>query len=328
MVHSPGRISNGLYDSPVHVPHDDQGVAELSAASTPGPWTVSDLEEWRRTFPPDGIQYDLNATNDSGTIVANAYTFRFPWSPPGEFRVDVLVRPDHRRRGLGGELLSRIADFAAQHGATRLTGVVRVDDEASVRFVKARGFRVERHEYESMLDLTKWDESLFAAKVSELEKAGIRFLSFTDHPCEEPLYELAKRNAQDLPGYEPGTEYPSIDEWRKRWLEDPDSPLDCIILAVAGENPVGVTRIGKYNETGTMKTWHTSVLREFRGKGIALALKIMSIRAALRHGAHTLVTNNDSRNVSILRVNEKLGFVPKPGVYHIQREVLTPPAPI
>jgi len=131
-----------------------------------------------------------------------------------------------------------------------------------------------------------------------------------------------------LPGYEPGTEYPSIDEWRKRWLEDPDSPLDCIILAVAGENPVGVTRIGKYNETGTMKTWHTSVLREFRGKGIALALKIMSIRAALRHGAHTLVTNNDSRNVSILRVNEKLGCVPKPGVYHIQREVLTPPAPI
>src|SRR5690606_33819987 len=33
-------------------------------------------------------------------------------------------------------------------------------------------------------------------------------------------------------------------------LEDPDTPLDCIIIAAVGEEPVGVTRMGKYNDAG------------------------------------------------------------------------------
>lgn len=42
---------------------------------------------------------------------------------------------------------------------------------------------------------------------------------------------------------------------------------------------------------------------------------------AQRYGAGTLYTDNDSTNAPILRVNEKLGFKPMPGVFHMQRAV-------
>jgi GNAT superfamily N-acetyltransferase len=68
-----------------------------------------------------------------------------------------------------------------------------------------------------------------------------------------------------------------------------------------------------------MNTWHTSVFREHRGKGITVALKLLSIGTALRYGAPALVTNNDSRNTGVLCVNSKLGFEPMSGVYYAQR---------
>ncbi len=212
-------------------------------------------------------------------------------------------------------------DFAVRHGATTLTAIVPEDEPAAVRFAEALGFSTERHEFESRIELDTWREEAYADKPAAVESLGIRFFTYADEPCEEALYELAKRNFVDLPGYTDDTGYPPVDEWRKRWLEDADTPLDCIIIAAVGEEPVGVTRMGKYNEAGDMKTWHTSVAREHRGKGIAVALKIFALRTAKRYGAGTLYTDNDSTNTPILRVNEKLGFKPMPGVFHMQRGV-------
>lgn len=303
---------------PYQIPADDAGVAALSAACYPDPWTVADIEDWRRTFPADGLEYDIVATDSNGRTVAHAQAYRYPWTPHGQFSVNVLVHPDVRNRGLGKSLFAAIANFARQHEATLLTGIVQADDAAAVHFANTLGFAIARHEFVSKLDLTTWQESAWDDKVAEVEAQGIRFFTYAAAPCEAELYELAKRNYVDLPGVDPTAEYAPLDEWRKRWLEDPDSPLDCIVLAASGETLVGVTRIGKYNEASDMKTWHTSVLREHRGKGIARALKIMSIRVARRYGASTLLTDNDSRNASVLRVNEKLGFTPTPGVYHVQ----------
>lgn len=306
---------------PYRVPDDDVGTAALSAACNANPWTVADIEEWRRTFPADGIECDFVAVDANGDIVGHANACRYPWSPPGQFALSVTVHPRARGRGLGKQLFGRVRDFAVQHGATTLTAIVPVDEPAAVQFAEALGFSTERHEFESRIELATWREEAHADKLAAVESLGIRFFTYADEPCEEALYDLAKRNFVDLPGYTGETRYPPIDEWRKRWLEDPDTPLDCIIIAAVGEEPVGVTRMGKYNDAGDMKTWHTSVAREHRGKGIAVALKILALRTAQRYGAGTLYTDNDSTNAPILRVNEKLGFKPMPGVFHMQRAV-------
>ena len=55
----------------------------------------------------------------------------------------------------------------------------------------------------------------------------------------------------------------------------------------------------------------------WRGRGIALALKLLAIRAARRYGARYLRTNNDSENAPMLAVNRKLGYQPAPGYYRM-----------
>jgi RimJ/RimL family protein N-acetyltransferase len=53
----------------------------------------------------------------------------------------------------------------------------------------------------------------------------------------------------------------------------------------------------------------TGVLRAFRGNGVATALKLRGIRYAQEHGNRRLWAVNDSVNVAMLALNQKLGFV-------------------
>jgi len=300
------------------VPDDDLRVAALSAAANPYPWTVADIEEWRRTFPAGGSEHDLVGVDDAGEVVGHAQAHRYPWTPAGRFAVSVLVHPRVRDRGLGHLLYSRVLGFVREHAATQLTTTVRADDQASLRFAEARGFAIDRHECEPRLDLANWQPDASSDPVAALEAQGVRFLAYADEPREAELYELVQRNARDIPGHDPDAGPLPLDTWRQRWLEDPDSPPEGLILAVADDRLVGVTFMGRYNEAGELKTWHTSVAREFRGRGIAVALKHLAIREAIRRGAPALWTSNDSRNVAMLRVNAKLGFEDTPGVYYLR----------
>ena len=63
------------------------------------------------------------------------------------------------------------------------------------------------------------------------------------------------------------------------------------------------------------------VRREYRGRGIALALKLLAIDFCRRSGAARIRTNNDSENAPMLAINRRLGYVPEPGWYVLRREV-------
>ena len=52
----------------------------------------------------------------------------------------------------------------------------------------------------------------------------------------------------------------------------------------------------------------TGVRREARGKGIAMALKLRTVRYAQGKGVEHIKTWNDQRNEPMLRINDRLGF--------------------
>jgi GNAT superfamily N-acetyltransferase len=56
----------------------------------------------------------------------------------------------------------------------------------------------------------------------------------------------------------------------------------------------------------------TGVLRDYRGKGIAMALKLKAIAFARQRGIKQIKTWNDSSNRPMLRINEALGFAKQP----------------
>ena len=54
----------------------------------------------------------------------------------------------------------------------------------------------------------------------------------------------------------------------------------------------------------------TAVHRNCRGNGVAMQLKMASIRLARERGFHTLETDNHEQNVAMRSINKALGYEP------------------
>ena len=82
---------------------------------------------------------------------------------------------------------------------------------------------------------------------------------------------------------------------------------DACFIAVQGEQYLGYSALTVADEARTQAgSGGTAVRPEFRGLGIATALKARCVRWAQDHGVRRLVTA--SGNAAMIRVNERLGF--------------------
>ena len=85
------------------------------------------------------------------------------------------------------------------------------------------------------------------------------------------------------------------------------------IVAVKDNKYVGSTDITVYPKADPHKGWTggLGVLKEFRRKGIATALKIKAIEALLKKGITEIRTDNEENN-PMYKINVALGFKPVP----------------
>src|SRR5205085_2500645 len=75
------------------------------------------------------------------------------------------------------------------------------------------------------------------------------------------------------------------------------------------------------DEPGRLLQRITAIHAEYRGRGIALALKLKTIAYAQQHGFHEIRTAVESNNPSMLAINAKLGFVQGPGLVLFEKRL-------
>jgi RimJ/RimL family protein N-acetyltransferase len=190
-----------------------------------------------------------------------------------------------------------------------------------VGFLERRGFIEDMRMWTSAIDLTEFDPSLYAAEVAAVEALGIQLRSFADLGYDDPnvrrrIYEIlmAVREDVPLPPNDERTET-SFETWWER-AGRPDLLADGYFVAVADGQYVGMSNLWRSPEADEARTGITGVRREWRRRGIALALKVRSLEFAKAQGFRRVVTENETNNRGMIAINDRLGFVKRPAYVH------------
>jgi GNAT superfamily N-acetyltransferase len=300
---------------------DAARAAELINLEAREPISSKQMRERLASSTGDaGDVYRVLAVTDGGRAIGYGHMVRHGWLEPGLYWMHITVDPATRHQHVGTQLYERLRAFGAQHGCTTLRGEVREQLPGSLAFAERVGFGIERHIVESTLDLESFDEARFAGVVDRVAAASIRFFTMADAgdtlEARQRLHALERTVARDVPG---GSEM-SIRPFETFLAEVCDSPrylADAQVLAADLDQWVGCAETEFEAEGHFMYNGITGVLPAYRGRHIALALKLLAIRSAQAHSVRYLRTNNDSANAPMLAVNRELGYRSEPGYYRM-----------
>lgn len=299
-------------------------IAELITMFAAEPITAEDLTYRYQMAPQERIQQSMIALDEQGCLVGFSQITHNPWMASGKFWITVTVDRERHNQGIGSLLYTTALQFAESQGACQLGSEIREDQQETLRFAQQRGFTIERHAFESTLNLARFDETRFQGIVEQVEESGIGFFSLAEFgntlESQQKLYELLLRVSVDLPGNNDEDIIPPFEQMQKLYLAK-EFHADAQMIAVDGEDWIGFAYLTHNAESNSMYNAGTGVDRAYRGRHIALALKLLSIRCARHSGAAYLRTNNDSENGPMLAINRKLGYVSQPGRYMVRCEL-------
>jgi GNAT superfamily N-acetyltransferase len=265
------------------------------------------------------------AVDEASAIGGYVSIVRNPWMAPGHFWARVIVDPLLRHRGLGELLYQHTLDFLHTQPATHLLSEVRDACPEGLEFAQRRGFTIQRYLSVSRLYLAAFNPAPFVGIIEAAEASGICFFTLADAEMtqenQRKLYELHRACAADNPAYE-GWDFPDFPAFCHATFDSPRYLPGAYLIAADGEHWIGLASLDHYAEQRAMHNGFTGVLRAYRGRHLALALKLLSISAAQSSNVDYLYTNNDSTNAPMLAINRRLGYQESLGILMFMRVLI------
>ena len=195
-------------------------------------------------------------------------------------------------------------------------------------FLISHKFKLAQKNREYFCDITKVDVKKYRPLIHKLESDGIEFYDSRDQMLNFPnhfrkLEELEWIVEQDIPqpiGFKPCRT--PFKQWKKVILNFYQNSYGVDIVAVKEGKYIGSTDIEVYSKSEPQKGWTNGlgVIRDFRRRGIATALKIKAIEALLKKGVTELRTDNEENN-PMYKINVALGFKSAPFSLEFMKEI-------
>ena len=292
---------------------DAEQVVELLAATVST--IVTSREEWlhRLQTMPDRARLLSLVAELEGRIVALGGAGLVFFGGGGENGfVNVRVHPDYRRRGVGNELYRPLCEHVVELGVLRATSMFDESPE-SVAFAHKRGWVEERAETLSTLD---------PRTVSDPPPSDVELVPVAQLDTRE-LHRIDEEATRDMPSLVQVEEIP-YDEWLGFVWDNPLFTREGSYGALVDGKVAAISFLTANLDHGRAFNMFTATAREYRGRGLALAVKLASTRWAAEHGITQIVTTNDETNAPMLAVNRKLGYRPagRRVEYLVERERL------
>lgn len=253
---------------------------------------------------------------------------------PQKFAVWVTVKPEFRSQGIGKALYLRVMAAVEPHHPISILSSTREDQAHAIAWLQKLGYLEKMRYSESRLDVQAFDLAPYAEKIQAVEAAGFELKSLKELEDEagykQKFYDLWLEARLDVPRPEEISEV-GFEEYCK-WVFDSNYYLpEGQFVAVDKKTGQYVAMSALWKSDGDyLNTGLTGTRRAYRRKGLALALKLRSIRFAKEYGTREIRTGNESNNRAMLLINEALGFVKQPVwadyVLTIQDEAASPAA--
>lgn len=295
---------------------DYEAVSRLVSMVNPEmPFTAEEHRHWDRAFAAPHLIDEKWVVEErrSRQVVGFGEVAHSPFSfDPQKFWVTSVVDPSYQGQGIGRALSSLLESEAAAHHATHLWVNIRNDDARALEFARKQGFVELRRLWLSTLDVNEAKLPTSPERLRALQGEEIRFTTLADEGPENTdvrrrVFDLISDAARDVPRL---GEYTPISF--KQFTADLDGPMlipDGYFLARYGEAYVAVSNLERDLSRGdSLRVGFTGTRAAYRGRGIATELKLRSIEYARARGVRYLRTVNDSLNLPMWAINEKLGF--------------------
>jgi len=193
-------------------------------------------------------------------------------------------------------------------------------------------FKLVQTNREYSCDIKKVDIEKYQPLIKKLESDGIKFYDskeeMQNYPGKFPshykkLEELIWIYDQDMP-IPDGIKHqrPSFEQFMKYSHNFEQNNYGVEIIAVLKGEYIGSTDIHVYHKSEPHKGWTggLGVLKEFRRKGIATAMKIKAIEVLIKKGVTEVRTDNEENN-PMYKINVALGFKPVPFSLDYSKEI-------
>jgi len=301
------------------------GADLMTAAYPPLPHDpVITRYRWER--PRTGYTQERFIAENGIRPIAYLEFFHGPWEklPDRHCEVEAWLPRAELDQELLVQLWSWIGDRAVEDGSRLLLAFCGEDEPEALEALAALGYQRERAEKVWELDLKANGARLVADAHSSRQKAatdGIELVTLDawDDPDRlRKLYEMDAVTRLDVP-----TSLPIITETFEdfqRRLSGPDRRADRTWIALDGARPVAVSYLRFPPVRGIVWTGYTASHPEYRGRGLAKAVKLQTLAQAVDLALPYVCTDNDAENAAMLHINEKLGYVRRPGfVEHHKR---------
>ena len=300
--------------------HNSQNIVWPERPRTPEAWAEAD-----RNRSPKSIFQRWVAVED-GQVVGFASYAQNSWNyPPQSFYVNVEVLPGYQRRGIGAALYDQLMAGLQGFHPPALRADAFTNLPQGFAFLQKRGFYEAFRETPVHVDIASFDPSPYAALEPKLNAQGIFIKTLaqlkSDPDRDRKIYELYYTVDADVPHEGEGISPPDFAEWLGWGLNDPSIIQDAYLVAVHGDDYVGLRELGNYSDPQVLLGGLLGVRKDYRKRGIALAMQVRNITYGRDHGYRLLKDCTAIQNASMQTLFDKLGFTRDPEWQQCQKDL-------
>jgi GNAT superfamily N-acetyltransferase len=240
----------------------------------------------------------------------------------------LFVKPEQRGQGLGGRLHQALEQASAAAGGTKLHVRVWDDCPECRAFAERRGFSERSHQMAMRLDLAAFDDLPYDEIIARLEGEGFLFTSMealgNTEGAQRKLYALNDMTAMDIPGSDGEHAWETFEDFRQSVCQaDWYRPAgQMVAIDQSTGDWAAMSAITRMEGVDYAYNLHTGVDKRYRGRKLAQAVKVTALRYAREVlKTSTVRTHHNTRNLPMIAIDRKLGYVQTPGTFLMEKNL-------